>query len=120
MIAARATAPSATSTAWSARLASSVRFEVPIALSTAKSRCRSSAERYTTAPMITAATIHNRNRTRSIEAIAPSSGWSVSWPMSSIVMSFIPSGTDVTSPSTSTALITSRLRNTRSWASLVS
>ena len=66
---ATATDTSATNTAWSARLESSVRLDTPTALSTAKSRWRSSADRYTTDPTMIAATTHSRTRTRSTEAI---------------------------------------------------
>ena len=46
---------------------SSARLGVPIARRMAKSRWRSSAERNTTAPMITAVTSHSRARTRSTD-----------------------------------------------------
>ena len=86
----RAAAASAMSTACTATAPSSVRFGVPIARSMAKSRWRSSAERNTTAPMITAVTSHSRTRTRSTDAIASFSGPRVSSATSSAERTTVP------------------------------
>src|SRR5829696_6520778 len=77
------------STACRASPASSERLAAPVALRTANSRCRSSADRYTIEPMIPAATSHSRalmnaidwvplakGRSRSAWAWASDSTWS--------------------------------------------
>jgi hypothetical protein len=61
---------SAARTAWSTRLIASVREDPPTAFSTAKSRTRSIADRYETAPMIRAATSHINTRIALIVEIA--------------------------------------------------
>ena len=90
---------------------------VPIARRMAKSRWRSSADRNTTAPMITAVTSHSRARTRSTEAMASSSGPSAS--LGDVVGGAHDRARPArrrARPSSSTPETTSRLWNARSWA----
>ena len=60
---------SESTTAWSASAPNSVAFDVPVAFSTAKSRTRSSAVRYTIRAMIPAATIQSSTWMKSIDCL---------------------------------------------------